>query len=240
MYLHEMSTAQVKRAVEEGFKTVLLPVGTIEAHGPHLPLGTDALIPISLAERLAGEIKALIAPPIYYGVTRSLLAHPGSIRVRPRVFEWLIYDVLRWLSFTGFEVAVILNGHGGSEQMRALRDASFRAWKDCGLKVIIVNWWILARSLTERVLGVEGGHGGADETSMIYAIRPDLVNEEEYADEESLTVEEGIEQYPSPKSVIYYSDKGKMVIDKDKSIKYFEEVARLVKDKLRKYLSGIG
>jgi len=237
LYLHEMNWVKVREALSKGLKVAILPIGTVEAHGPHLPLGTDTIIPTALAERMAEEVDALIAPPVYYGVTKSLTAYPGSLRIRPGVFEELIYDILKGLKRTGFEAVIIMNGHGGGEQLRALRNAAFRAWEDFGLITLIINWWILAKNLTERVLGVEGGHGGADETAMIYAVRPDLVEEGRYSEERSARLEEGLEAYPFPASVIYYSERGSMVLDKDRSLKYFEEVANLIISKVKEYLN---
>ncbi|RLE91840.1 MAG: creatininase family protein, partial [Thermoprotei archaeon] len=101
MKLHELTYKEVKIFLERGVDTFILPVGTIEPHGPHLPLGTDAFIPEKIGEILPEKIKAVLLPTIYYGVTGSLHGYPGSIRIEPEVLEQLIYQVLKSMSFHG-------------------------------------------------------------------------------------------------------------------------------------------
>ena len=86
-HIEKLTYIEVGKLIEKGNDTVILPIGTIEAHGPHLPLGTDVIIPSSIAEKLAEAIDGLIAPPIYYGITRSLLAYSGSLTVPQDVFK---------------------------------------------------------------------------------------------------------------------------------------------------------
>ena len=74
--LEELNWQEFGKIVPKVTDAVLLPVGTLEAHGV-TGLGTDNFIPVSLAERIAGKVNALIAPTIPYGITRSLLPYPG-------------------------------------------------------------------------------------------------------------------------------------------------------------------
>jgi creatinine amidohydrolase len=80
--LEELNWMEFKRLVPKKTDVVLLPIGTIEAHGV-TGLGTDNQIPSSIAERIAEPVNALIAPAVNYGITKSLLPYPGSVTVHP-------------------------------------------------------------------------------------------------------------------------------------------------------------
>ncbi len=62
-------------------RTVIIPVGSLEEHGPHLPLGTDAFHALELARRVARICPVLIAPPLFYGICRSTREHPGTVSI---------------------------------------------------------------------------------------------------------------------------------------------------------------
>ncbi|MGD8628216.1 MAG: creatininase family protein, partial [bacterium] len=91
--LQYLNHREFKGIVPEKIDTVIVPVGTIEAHGV-TPLGTDNMIPSAMAGPIAGEIDALIAPVVNYGVTHGLLGHPGSLTIRRDVFKDYMRDVL--------------------------------------------------------------------------------------------------------------------------------------------------
>ena len=78
--INDLTWEQFRDRVPSGCDLVMIPVGTIEAHGG-IPLGTDTIVPQSLAASLAPRLGGLIAPPIAYGVTNSLLPYPGSTTV---------------------------------------------------------------------------------------------------------------------------------------------------------------
>src|SRR5262245_46959353 len=81
---------------------VLVPVGTLEAHGGS-PVGTDTIIPTALAQDLAPRFQALIAPPIPYGVTNSLLPYPGSTTVSPATFIAYLFEACAGLVDAGLQ-----------------------------------------------------------------------------------------------------------------------------------------
>ncbi len=121
--LEELNWMEFKRLVPKRTDAVLLPVGTIEAHGV-TGLGTDNQIPSSIAERIAEPVNALIAPTIPYGITRTLLPYPGSLTVPPGTFEHYVAAVAASLADAGFKRIVFLNGHGGNTEI--LKDISIR------------------------------------------------------------------------------------------------------------------
>jgi len=240
--LHEMSWIEVRDALRRGVDTFILPVGTVEPHGTHLPLGTDALIPEAIGEKLAERLGAVLLPTVYYGVTRSLHGYPGSVRVEPETLERLVYEILRSMAFHGFRLGVVLNGHGGSEQVSAVDRAAYRAWTMHGLPVAVIMWWTLARDagLTEKVLGKEGGHAGSDETACIAATRPGLVKKQLYRSEEVEVYTQGFKTYPYVGSVINYSPgEGDVLFDEERSKLYFKELVDLVEARVRWFKSRV-
>ncbi|MBM3314011.1 creatininase family protein, partial [candidate division WOR-3 bacterium] len=111
--LEELNWAEFRRLVPRKTDAVLLPIGTIEAHGV-TGLGTDNQIPLAIAERIAEPVNAFIAPSIHYGITRTLLPYPGSLTVLPETFERYVSEVAASLADAGFRRVVFLNGHGGN------------------------------------------------------------------------------------------------------------------------------
>ncbi len=237
--LHELTWEGVRDLLKKGVDTVILPVGTIEPHGTHLPLGTDAIIPEAIGEKLANRLGAVLLPTIHYGVTRSLHGYPGSVRVEPGTLENLVFEVLSSMAEHGFKYAVIINGHGGSEQVQALSRAAFRLWTERRMAVAIVDWWALAREkgVTMEVLGKEGGHAGTDETVAVLAVRPDLVREEAYRESEIVVYTRGFRTYPLHGTVINYSEgEGNVVFSREKAEEYLERVAALIEKEVRVFL----
>ena len=191
----------VKNYLEEGVDTIILPVGCIEAHGPHLPLATDVLIPLSIAQFLAPKINALIAPPIFYGVVRSLSPYPGSISISPQTLKETIKSVLFSLRQSGFKYFIIINGHGSRDHLSALKEACRESWLENKCVTILINWWEVAEKIAEELFSSKPGHAGVDETSMILTINEKLVKKREL-ESEIITPKPGIEIFPSPGSII--------------------------------------
>jgi creatinine amidohydrolase len=218
---------ELKAIVPSKVNTVILPVGTIEAHGI-IPLGTDMLIPDRLAERLCGEINALIAPSIPYGITRGLYGHPGTVFVTPEIFKAYVTDVVASMAKAGFDKIVVVNGHGG--QITELQDALFEASKTSSVKTLLVNWWLGMEDICRETLQREGGHAGADETAAIMAIDPALVKREFYNEKMILQQASFFRAYPFPTPIITYAEgDARLNLDEAKCRAYFDAVtARLI------------
>ncbi|MFC4619065.1 creatininase family protein [Camelliibacillus cellulosilyticus] len=120
-YEHE-NAGDFKATVKKAKKTVLLPVGAVEAHGPHLPLGTDNLLAERLAERVAQETGALQLPTLSYGQVWSLRHFPGSINISNSTLIQMIVDIGKSLYFQGFRIFAMVNGHLGNNV--ALKEAA--------------------------------------------------------------------------------------------------------------------
>jgi creatinine amidohydrolase len=237
-HIERLTYVDVKKLIERGLDSVILPIGTVEAHGPHLPLGTDIMIPVSITERLADEIDSLIAPPVNYGVTRSLLVYPGSLTVPSPAFKEYVKGILLSLSKHGFRKTVVINGHGG--QMNELKEVGMEVWSETGLKTIIFNWWIALEQFTKDFFKQQGGHGAIDETAMITAIDESLVKKEYYSEESAAVNTPGIDVYPFQAPIILYKKgEGLPIFDNRKADEYskgvIEKTIAMVKDILAKW-----
>ena len=142
---------------------VLVPVGSTEQHGPHLPLGTDGLIARAFAERAAAALDGppLVAPVIAYGASGEHAGFPGTVSIGHRALEAMLVEIVRSLALWAGRI-VFVNGHGGNTpaldaavgRMRA--EGHQVAWAGCG---------------------VPGGdaHAGHTETSVMLHLAPHLV-----------------------------------------------------------------
>jgi creatinine amidohydrolase len=166
--INEMTWEQFRSRVPEETDVVLVPVGTIEAHGA-IPLGTDTMIPEALAAALAPKLNALIAPSVAYGVTNSLLPYPGSTTVSSATFAAYLFEAAAGLVDAGFRRIVLLNGHGG--QSSEVGGVVARLWNEKRAYACAVEWWGFAEESAAKIYpGTVSGHAGVEETAMIVAI----------------------------------------------------------------------
>jgi creatinine amidohydrolase len=231
--LENLNWMEFKELVPKKIKTVILPVGTIEAHGV-ISLGTDVQIPQKIAEMIAEDLKAIIAPPVYYGVTRSLYFYPGSLSVTSQTFENYLYEILDSMAEKGFSRIVVINGHGG--HLNELKNAALKVYKTRKAKIAVIHWWLLCDDITKQVYGVTGGHAGVDETAGILAIDKTLVKKERYKKEMAYKYDEAMNVMPTPSSIILYKEKeGYPDFDEKKAKVYMTKVA----EKIRKMILEI-
>ena len=217
-YLERLTWQEFRRLVPAQFRTALVPVGTVEAHGV-CALGTDNLIPADLAVAIADDLQAIICPPISYGMVKGLAGYPGSVPVSGSVFRGYVAEALTSLAKQGFEHLVVLNGHGGNTD--ALRDAAFAAHTATGKKFVVVDWWHLASPVCEEVYGQSGGHAGCDENGYILALDPAMVKPQEYDRSMLFQFTPAVACYPYPGPVIIYKEgEGAPDFDPDKARRY--------------------
>lgn len=154
--------------------TVLIPVGTVEAHGHHLPLGTDVLIPSEIAEAVDARMgdQILLAPEVNYGHSWYLSIYPGTVDISSETLVNYLFEIGKGFLKWGFQNIIFLNGHGGNNPALTIVSEKLAAQ---GAKVAIINWWVDFR---QEILEIcEGqGHAGEDETSVIMAIDDGLVD----------------------------------------------------------------
>ena len=151
----------------------LLPVGSTEQHGPHVPLGTDAIHAASVAEAGAdaydGEVA--VAPTISVGISEEHRAFAGTLWVSPDTFRSYVRETAESLAHHGFDRIVIVNGHGGN--VDAIREVAADLTR-CGDAYAAPFTWFEAVG----EYATEMGHGGSLETALLRHTHPELVREE--------------------------------------------------------------
>ena len=170
--LEEMSWQEIEEGQKES-RTVILPVGATEEHGPHLPTFTDTIQALETARAVAQRREVFLAPPIHYGVCRSTRGFPGTITVGPDALRSYVKDILISFADSGFKKVLILTGHAGSQHLSALKEASQMALQERDLQISLVSLFDLIDPAAVET--PHDGHAGETETSMMMAIRSDLV-----------------------------------------------------------------
>jgi creatinine amidohydrolase len=226
--LGKLSWIDIKELIPGKIDTLIFPVGTVEAHGS-FALGTDNYIPESIAEYLADKINALIAPTVNYGLTRSLYGYPGSITVTESNYRNFISDIMVSYAHTGFKKIILINGHGGNNAM--LKEAAMQLHYNNKVKIAVIHWWELCRELVKEHFGEAGGHAALDETALIQAIDPALVNQKQYDKDLAYFVRPGADIYPIPGSILLYTkDEGYPSFDLDKSRQFQQKLFKEIED----------
>lgn len=173
--MEEMTAEEFRTRIVDN-PLVIVPLGATEAHGIHLPLGTDTFQPQWVADRLAQKIGALVAPALPYGNHSSTRRMPGTINLQFDTLRAVMRDILFSLADNGVKRILLLSGHAGSAHMTAVREAAKDLVSQRPVKVMFLTDYDLARECGSRYeVDPHDGHGGALETARMMAIRPDTV-----------------------------------------------------------------
>lgn len=152
----------------------LLPVGSTEQHGPHAPLGTDALIASGIAsagaDRYAGDV--VVGPTIPVGVAEEHRQFTGSLWVTEETFRRYVRETIESLTHHGFNRVVVVNGHGGN--IDALRESCAAVSRHNTAYAAPFTWF--------NAVSGEMGHGGTLETAIVRQLHPELVREDRIDD----------------------------------------------------------
>jgi creatinine amidohydrolase len=182
VFLAEMTNPELEAHLRErgDAATVIVPVGSTEQHGPHGPLGTDALVPTEIARRVASERGALVAPTVGYGLSYPHAGFTGVVYLRMSTFAGLIEDLCANFSRMGFRRIVFLNGHYDNTYAiayacAAAADAGRLA---AGVRAYPVNYWdgMNPDEAAEFFDPSNGLHANKGETSAVMAIDTGLVD----------------------------------------------------------------
>lgn len=177
--LAELTRAEA--AARAAGAVLVVPVGACEQHGPHLPLGTDLFVveqlAVRAAEELAGEPDVLVAPAVPYGFSPYHLPLGPTVTLRVDTLRALLYDVCGSLVRSGFRRLFILNGHGGNAELVTVvaREVGVELGTLTGAGSYWTMAWdaLVAAGAQDR--GRLPGHAGAFETSLVAALRPELL-----------------------------------------------------------------
>lgn len=175
--IQEMTWKEVQEALDHGVKTVFIAVGANEQHGPQTPLGEDTFLGQEIAERTARKLgDALVAPPISIGCSRHHMEFAGTISFRTTTLMNIVLDYFTSLEYHGFENIVFIQQHGGNApaMQSVIEDLN---WDAATARVLHIVPWRYVSASFGTLYGVERGfHANDVETSLMLAVRPDLVD----------------------------------------------------------------
>ena len=179
--LQELTAVQFKDAVKKSSETVIIPIGVMEKHGPHMPLGTDLYTAREIAIRAAEMEYAVVFPWYYFSQINEARQQPGTICYSPELIWRMLQETLDELSRNGFKKIILINGHGGNAafleyftmaQLSEKRDYTLYWYKQSYDQEVIKQ--AKALTMNDKI----NQHAGNRETSMVESIVPDLVRPE--------------------------------------------------------------
>jgi creatinine amidohydrolase len=187
VFYADLTWPEVKEVVAEK-RVVLIPVGSTEQHGPHMPLKVDWLCPSEICAATARKIPSyvVVMPTVYYGFQEHALSFPGTISISEQNYIGFVFDICRSLIRHGFRKMIIVNGHGGNNSYldvasRRVNNAFHNAY------CCVVTWWdlIFRGPYREEMIRLRqsefpGGmaHACELETSLMLKLAPELVQME--------------------------------------------------------------
>lgn len=175
-------TATAALLASSARKIAIVPCGSVEAHGPHLPLSTDTMISEEVARRAARELAelgyvAVRFPPIHYGVTDWARMFAGTTTLTAATTEAIVFETCHAAHAMGFDRVVLTNAHLEPDHIAVLRAVAERFSEQTGRPLLFPDK--TRRRAAERLTDeFKSGscHAGQYETSLVLAIRPDLVD----------------------------------------------------------------
>jgi len=178
----EMAWPEIRDAAKED-RVALVPVATIEDHGPHLPVDTDMRLCWEVCKRAGSLVPddVVVVPPVVHGYSPHHIDFPGVLTIGPETFVNYVLDICKSLACHGFKRILIANGHGSNSHL--LDSVARRTIIETEGQVLCSARFFMASAAFFEVAGQvleeepnTGGHADESETSMYLAIRPDLVD----------------------------------------------------------------
>lgn len=196
VFLEDLDADTYIQYVSQPASTVIIPTGATEQHGPHMPLGVDAMLSTDIAAAVAEQVGALVAPVFAYGYKSQPRSGGGNHRVGTTSLSattliHLIEDVVAAFLDQGFENIVVLNGHFENYQFiyEGLDNAVKQARRDgSDSRAVLMSYWdfvdddTLQEVFPDGFLGWDIEHGGVLETSLMLHLRPEKVHMERVID----------------------------------------------------------
>ncbi|MGG1517907.1 creatininase family protein [Paenibacillus oryzisoli] len=180
-FLPRLTSRQVKELPKDD-ALVILPVGAVEQHGPHLPVMTDTLIGeatlTAALEKLDEDEQVWLLPPVSYGKSNEHLGLPGTISLSAATLQGIILDIADSLHRSGFERLLLFNTHGGNVDLLNMVSREIRIRS--GMTVFYLSPSSLggAEGLIDAEEMEYGIHGGDYETSLVLSIKPNWVQQQ--------------------------------------------------------------
>jgi creatinine amidohydrolase len=180
---------EIVRIARQPGSILVLPLGSLEQHGPHLPAGTDTFevsaIVAAAVEGLGGKVPVLVTPPLWVGHSPENMPFGGTISASFERLLHLIEDMALSAAQNGFRAIVLVNGHGGNQSLVDAAVTTLNTDLGCPAEVFGVTYWTrLVRRELEEIIedDVALNHAGELETSLMLHIHPELVKTDRFPD----------------------------------------------------------
>lgn len=173
----DLTRDEFAQAMRAG-RWLLLPFGSVEQHGPHLPLGTDFFYGDYVCRAVAEQVNGLVAPGFPYGICRTMRNFPGTVSLSPETFTPLLREVLTEYIRHGARKLALIAGHAEEAQNGAMREAALPLVNaDPSLKILVIGPYDFLDDVRQEA-GLVGtdGHAGSIETSEMLVIAGDKVH----------------------------------------------------------------
>lgn len=178
--IENYSSKEVEKLIKDAHETAIIPIGSIEQHGNHLPTGTDTFVAEALAQDASSLTKAVLIPTLSFGWSPHHMARKGTITIRAEVLIELLIDVIRSLEFQGFKRFVLINGHR-IVNVIWIQIACQKIQEDLDVDIVLFDPAYMSKDLDIPEFGPIG-HAEEIETSHMMYIKEELVNLDEAVD----------------------------------------------------------
>ncbi|NLS44212.1 MAG: creatininase family protein [Firmicutes bacterium] len=179
-WLQRMTWEEFKLNLER-CDVIIIPVGSTEQHGGHLPLGTDTFVANTLAEGASEQTGAIIAPPVWYGWSPHHMVLPGTVTIRPEILIGLLFDIIEALAHHGAEKFVVINGHR-IVNISWMQIACEKAQRVLGIRAAIFDPSYMSKEIVPELEFGPVGHGDEIESSHMLYSYPELYRAEKVLD----------------------------------------------------------
>lgn len=179
IFFDELNLKEVEKAAKEG-KIVIIPCGSVEEHGTHLPLCTDSIQAEYVALNVAQKTDSLVAPSLRYGLCNSTRNFPGTITISFDSLRSIMTDILDEFIRNNFKKLLVITGHAGGSHMTAIKLAAKEVvnkhQKEMKKpRIMVCSDYDFAFDFKDKDLDSRDSHAGTIETSRVMAIRSDLI-----------------------------------------------------------------
>jgi creatinine amidohydrolase len=168
-----------------GPKTAILPCGAFEQHGPHLPMTTDTLIAVAIAERICQQSSAFLLPPITISCSQEHHGFFGNLFISSEVLGKCIREIIDSIGHSGIKQVAIVNAHGGNYVLRNLAQEVNLTEQRLLLWPTNQHWQSAVHYAGIESTIHEDMHAGEIETSILLHLSPDLVREDQIQDHQA-------------------------------------------------------
>jgi len=168
--IEEMSWVEFRSAMTDN-DLIIFPVGSIEEHGPHNPLGTDYIIAKKAAYDIGMKVDAPVAPVMPIGNASNLMGFPGTVTLDPELLRNVLLQVCEGFIKQGAKRFLFINGHGGNTStIKIVSNDLYEKYKVFSTQT---EWWLILKQMSEFPCN---DHGGKHETSMVMVLDDSLVD----------------------------------------------------------------